>query len=96
MNKKGASSMDKLEIDRIRAAIQDKLNKTAILTVQKGRNRKISLPVTIESVHPNHFTFKEVKSAVEEDDWGVPAREKSFTYVDLLTNSVELAFAEID
>jgi uncharacterized protein Veg len=87
--------MDKLEIDKIRATIQSKLKETAILTIQKGRNRKVSLPVTIESVHPNHFTFKEVRDESQDVDWAVPAREKSFTYVDLLTNSVELAFAEI-
>ncbi|MCL2740311.1 MAG: hypothetical protein FWE47_03880 [Oscillospiraceae bacterium] len=88
--KKGVARMDKLEIDRIRDAVRSNLNKDAMLTVQKGRNKRVTLPVTIESAHPNIFTVKVDPAAVKE----LPStpRRFSFQYVDVLTNSVELVF----
>ena len=82
--------MDKLEIDRIRQAVKSNLNKDAILTVQKGRNKRVTLPVTIESAHSNVFTVKVDETAVKESP-STP-RRFSFTYIDVLTNSVELVF----
>ena len=82
--------MDKLEIDRIRQAVKNNLKKDAMLTVQKGRNKRVTLPVTIESAHPNIFTVKVDPSAIKESP-NTP-RRFSFQYVDVLTNSVELVF----
>ena len=82
--------MDKMEIDRIRNAVINNLKNEATLTVQKGRNKKVTLPVTIESAHSNVFTVKVDESAVKESP-STP-RRFSFTYIDVLTNSVELIF----
>jgi len=86
--------MDKMEIDRIRNAVINNLKNEATLTVQKGRNKKVTLPVTIESAHSNVFTVKVDEAAVKESP-STP-RRFSFTYIDVLTNSVELIFDESD
>ncbi|MDR1101327.1 MAG: Veg family protein [Clostridiales bacterium] len=82
--------MDKLEIDRIRKTITAKLKNGAMLTVLKGRNQRITVPVVIESAHPNVFTVKVEDAGTAE--WTSMPRRLSFTYIDVLTNSVELSF----
>jgi len=84
--------MDKMEIDRIRNAVINNLKNEATLTVQKGRNKRVTLPVTIESAHSNVFTVKVDEAAVKESP-STP-RRFSFTYIDVLTNSVELVFVD--
>ena len=84
--------MDKMEIDRIRKTVINNLKNEASLTVQKGRNKKVTLPVTIESAHSNVFTVKVDEAAVKESP-STP-RRFSFTYIDVLTNSVELVFVD--
>ncbi|GHV18583.1 hypothetical protein FACS189425_07630 [Clostridia bacterium] len=85
--------MDKAEIDRIRTAVVGNLSNWAMLTIQKGRNKKVTVPVVIESAHPNVFTVK-VEDDAETSEWPNAPRRLSFTYIDVLTNSVELAFEE--
>ena len=83
--------MDKVQIDKIKQAVMENLNGEAMLKVQKGRGQTKEYPVMIEGVHPNVFTVRVSEKALSE--FPGTSRRMSFTYIDLLTGSIELAFA---
>ena len=76
-------------MDVIREKLEQNLGKTVYLKADRGRKRYITRKGTIEEVHPSLFVVN-----LEFED--APNRMLSFTYADVLTETVQLRIIEDD
>ena len=71
----------------IREKLEDNLGKTVYLKADRGRKRYFTRKGTIEEVHPSLFVVN-----LEFED--SPSRMLTFTYADVLTNTVQLRIVD--
>jgi uncharacterized protein Veg len=84
--------MEKAQIDKVRKTVLDGLNQNVMVTIPKGRNKKITVPGVLENAYPNVFTIKLDENALTE--FPGAQRRLSFSYIDVMTKSVGLSFGE--
>ena len=78
---------DKNDLSRVKNDIESNVGNKVTLTAKKGRKKFIVRQGTIESTYSSVFV---VKLEVEEDQ--IPSnRRVSYNYIDILTNTVEIA-----
>ena len=77
---------DKRDLDRVKSDLQSSVGQKVRLTAKKGRKKSIVRQGVIESTYPSIFIVK-------LDAAGDPLtldRRVSYSYIDVLTKSVEL------
>lgn len=75
------------DIFRIKKSLESDVGKKVKLRAKKGRKKAVIRQGVIEKTYPNVFTIK----IVNEDH---SHRTVSFSYIDVLTKTVELALCE--
>ena len=80
------SVFDKHDLDRIKSDLQGSVGQKVRLTAKKGRKKSIVRQGVIESTYPSIFIVKLETS----EDQSFTDRRVSYSYIDVLTKSVEL------
>ena len=77
---------DKHDLDRVKSDLQSNVGQKVRLTAKKGRKKSIVRQGVIESTYPSIFIVK-LETA---DEYSMLDRRVSYSYIDVLTKSVEL------
>ena len=80
--------IEKSDLSRIKTNLEGSIGQRVKLTARKGRKKATIRLGVIESIHPSIFTVK--LDTVSPFCESVPTRRVSYSYTDILTNSVEL------
>jgi uncharacterized protein Veg len=78
---------DKNDMRNVRKDIERRIGSRVILETNKGRHKSVINEGVIANVYPSIFTIQ----LMENES---PMRKLSFSYTDVLTNSVEITLAE--
>ncbi|MDR3240136.1 MAG: Veg family protein [Clostridiales bacterium] len=78
---------DKSDVVHVKKDIERRIGSRVILETNKGRHKSVINEGVIANVYPSIFTIQ-----LAENDGGM--RKLSFSYTDVLTNSVEITLAE--
>ncbi|MDR1638768.1 MAG: Veg family protein [Clostridiales bacterium] len=78
---------DKNDVFHVKKDIERRIGSRVILETNKGRHKSVINEGVIANVYPSIFTIQ----LMENDG---PNRKMSFSYTDVLTNSVEITLAE--
>ena len=74
----------KRDLNEAKSQIEKNIGNEVMLEFSKGRKKSVAHKGVIASVYPSIFTIQLFGEGRE------PSRKLSFSYVDLLTNSVEI------
>ena len=78
---------DKNDVFHVRSDIQRIIGSKVRLETNKGRHKSVVSKGVVSNVYPSIFTVQ------LSDDEG-PARKLSFSYTDVLTNTVEITLCD--
>ena len=76
--------IEKSNINEVRKNIEGCVGQKVLLRGSLGRNRTFEKEGILDSTYPNHFNVKLDRTLIKEN----------FTYVDVLSNKVELEIAD--
>lgn len=82
--------INKNDLDRVRAQIENNIGSHIKITVKKGRKRVIVRYGTINAVYP--FTFNVTLESISE--FADTSRNVSLNYSDVLTNTISLSLTD--
>lgn len=85
--KGGVTLLEKNNIDKIRQEVEDFIGKKVSVTANKGRKRFVTREGILEEAYPNLFVIK-ISNKFDS------TRRVSYTYSDVLTETVELTVCE--
>lgn len=78
---------DKNDVGHVRTDIQKIIGSKVRLETNKGRHKSVVSRGIVANVYPSIFT-------ILLNDGSEPARKLSFSYTDVLTNTVEITLCE--
>lgn len=82
--------INKNDLERVRAQIENNIGSHIKITVKKGRKRVIVRYGTINAVYP--FTFNVTLESISE--FADTSRNVSLNYSDVLTNTISLSLTD--
>lgn len=80
--------IEKSDLSKIKTNLEGSVGQKVRLTAKKGRKKATIRMGVIESIHPSIFTVK--LDTVSPFSETISTRRVSYSYTDVLTNSVEL------
>jgi len=78
---------DRNDVSNVRNDIQKIIGSTVRLETNKGRHKAVVSTGIVSNVYPSIFT-------IQLNESRNPARKMSFSYTDVLTNTVEITLCE--
>ena len=86
--RRGDHLFDRNDVFHVRSDIQKIIGSNVRLETNKGRHKSVISKGVVSNVYPSIFTIQ------LSDDGPGPSRKLSFSYTDVLTNTVEITLCD--